>query len=61
MTTATTTIETLLTAISAIVTQSLEWVVEFATVIGEQPLLLMFVVVSFVGLGAGLIKRIIRL
>lgn len=51
----------IITAISALVTAAIGWIGEFVTVIVAQPLLLAFVVVAFVGLGVGLIKRIIRL
>ena len=53
--------ETLMTSVGTIVTQSISWIGDYVGVITEQPLLLAFVVVSFVGLGVGLIKRLIRL
>lgn len=61
MTTTAMTMETLMTSVGTIVTQSISWIGDFVGVITEQPLLLAFVVVSFVGLGVGLIKRLIRL
>lgn len=51
----------ILSDVSLIVTESIGWVGDFVDVITGQPLLLMFVVTSFVGLGVGLIKRLIRL
>ena len=53
--------EGIISVISALVTAGIEWVGDFVTVITANPLLLMFVVTAFVGLGVGLIKRIIRL
>lgn len=61
MTTTAMTMETLMTSVGTIVTQSITWIGDFVGVITDQPLLLAFVVVSFVGLGVGLIKRLIRL
>lgn len=61
MTTTAMTMETLMTSVGTIVTQSISWIGDYVGVITEQPLLLAFVVVSFVGLGVGLIKRLIRL
>lgn len=48
-------------AVSSLVTAAIGWIGQFVTVITSNPLLLAFVVVSFVGLGVGLIRRIIRL
>lgn len=51
----------ILSQVTLFVTESIDWVTAFATVITDEPLLLMFVIVSFVGLGVGLIKRLIRI
>lgn len=51
----------ILSSVGLIVTESIGWIGEFTDVIVAEPLLLMFVVTSFVGLGVGLIKRLIRL
>lgn len=51
----------ILSNVSLIVTESIGWIGEYVEVVTAQPLLLMFVVTSFVGLGVGLIKRLIRL
>lgn len=51
----------ILTAVTSFVTEAIKWVTSFVTVITDTPLLLMFVIVAFVGLGVGLIKRLIRL
>ena len=44
-----------------IVTESLSWVTETVTTITGSPLILTFVLVSFVGLAVGLIQRMIQL
>ena len=51
----------ILSNVTLLVTEAIEWVSAFVECIVAQPLLLMFVVTVFVGLGVGLIKRIIRL
>lgn len=51
----------LLAEVTALVNAAVGWVGQFVTVITGQPLLLMFVIVAFVGLGVGLIKRLIRI
>lgn len=51
----------ILSSVTDFVTAAIGWVTQFTTVITGQPLLLMFVIVAFVGLGVGLIKRLIRL
>lgn len=57
----TVTMQTIMTAVGDIVSSGIEWITDFCTVIVSNPLLLSFVVVAFVGLSIGLIKRIIRL
>ena len=47
--------------IGSIVTGAVSWVGSFVGAITDNPLILMFVIVGFVGLGVGLIKRLIRL
>lgn len=47
--------------VGSIVTGSVTWIGEFVGAITDNPLILMFVIVSFVGLGVGLIKRLIRI
>lgn len=44
-----------------IVTEALSWVGEVASTITSTPIILVFVLVAFVGLGVGLIKRMMRL
>jgi hypothetical protein len=55
------TMASLLSNVTAFVTEAITWVTSFCTCITGQPLLLMFVIVAFVGLGVGLIRRLIRL
>ena len=55
------TMESLMSAVGTLVTNSITWIGEFVTVITSNSLLLAFVITSFVGLGVGLINRLIRL
>lgn len=55
------TVSTLLTDVGSIVTQAITWIGQFHGAIVDNPLILMFVIVAFVGLGVGLIKRLMRL
>lgn len=55
--------ETLLSNIGSVVTSAMSWagdVVTFITAAGHE-LVLLFVITAFVGLGVGLLKRMIRL
>lgn len=56
-----TAMESLITTITSLVTAAVDWVGQYVTAITANPLLLIFVVTAFVGLGVGLISRIIRL
>lgn len=47
--------------VTTIVTAAITWVQSFANAITANPLILMFVIIAFVGLGVGLIRRLIRL
>lgn len=54
---------TILTAIGNVVTSAMTWagsVVTFITGEGNE-LVLLFVIITFVGLGVGMLRRIIRL
>lgn len=51
----------ILTAVTSLVTAAVSWITTFCTTITEQPLLLLFVITSFVGLGVGLIKRLVKI
>ena len=54
-------ISTLLSNVTAFVTSAVSWVGSFVGAITSNPLILMFVIVAFVGLGVGLINRLIKL
>lgn len=47
--------------VTEIVTAAVSWIGQYVGAITSNPLILMFVIVSFVGLGVGLIRRLIRL
>lgn len=54
------TMSTILTDVGSIVTQAATWIGQYVGVITSNPLIEMFVIVSFVGLGVGLLKRLVR-
>lgn len=54
------TVSTIVTNVTTLVTEAVKWVGSFIEVITSNPLLLTFVIVSFVGLGVGLIKRLVK-
>lgn len=56
-----TSMNTIMTSVGTIVTEAIKWVGQFAAAITGNPLLLAFVLVAFVGLGVGLISRMIHL
>ena len=58
---ATVTIATIVGHVTTLVTEAIKWVGSYVGVITSNPLLLMFVIVAFVGLGVGLIKRLVRI
>ena len=58
---ATVTIATIVGNVTTLVTEAIKWVGSYVGVITSNPLLLMFVIVAFVGLGVGLIKRLVRI
>lgn len=47
--------------VTSFVTAAVGWVGSFVDCIVAQPLLEMFVITSFVGLGVGLIQRLVRI
>lgn len=51
----------ILANVTSFVTAAVGWVGSFVDCIVAQPLLEMFVITSFVGLGVGLIQRIVRI
>lgn len=54
------TVSTILSNVTSFVTEGVKWVGSFAGAITSNPLILTFVIVSFVGIGVGLIKRLTR-
>lgn len=61
LTAETITLQTILTSISSFISSAITWIGQFANVIVENPLILAFVIVAFVGLAIGLIQRLIQL
>lgn len=55
------TVAPILNVASEVVTAAIEWVGEYVTLITSQPLLLIGIVLTFVGLGIGLIRRMMKL
>lgn len=53
--------EAIMGSVTTIVEAAISWITSFVGVIVAQPLLLAFVLLSFVGLGVGLIARLLRL
>lgn len=47
--------------VNSLVTAAIGWVGDYVGAVTGNPLILMFVIVAFVGLGVGLIRRLIRL
>lgn len=47
--------------VTSLVTAASGWITSYVGVITGSPLLLMFVITSFVGLGVGLLRRLIRI
>lgn len=59
--TETVTVATIVAAIGDIFTEAISWVTAVGTAITGNPLLLFFVLLSCVGLGVGLFKRLINI
>lgn len=55
------TLTTLISGVTEMVTAAVGWVTSYATEITSQPILLIGVITGFVGMGVGLIKRMIRI
>lgn len=51
----------ILSDVTSFVTAATGWIGDFVDVIVAQPLLEMFFITSFVGLGVGLIQRLVRI
>ena len=54
------TVSTILGNVSSFVSSAVSWVGSFVGAITDNPLVLTFVLVSFVGIGVGLLKRLVR-
>lgn len=54
------TVATILGNVTSFVSSAVSWVGSFVGAITENPLILTFVIVAFVGMGIGLIKRLVR-
>lgn len=52
---------TIISDVSSLVTAAVSWIGNYVGAITSNPLIEMFVIISFVGLGVGLIRRLIRL
>lgn len=57
----TVTIATILTDIGSIVTQALTWAGSVVTFIQANPIIMVFVLIPLVGLGIGMVRRMISL
>lgn len=55
------TLSTILTDIGTIVTQALTWASSVVTFIQANPIVMVFVLIPLVGLGIGMVKRMISL
>ena len=55
------TIASILTSISAVVTQAVTWAGDIVTFVVSNPLIMVFVAIPLVGLGIGMVKRMISL
>ena len=53
--------ESILTAITAILTQALVWVGQVVTVVTEQPLILFFVVLGGIYIGVNMLRRLLHI
>lgn len=59
--TSTPTVSSVLTDIGTVVTQAMTWATNVAEFIVETPIVMIFISVAMVGLGVGLIRRMISL
>ena len=57
----TATVSTILTDVGTVVTQAVSWAGNIVTFIGQNPLVMVFVSLPLVGLGIGMVKRMISL
>lgn len=52
--------ETILTTVTDIVTAAVGWVGQYVTLVTENPIILVYTLLPFVGLGVGLLSRLFR-
>lgn len=57
----TATVSTILSNVTAVVTEAVDWIGSYVGAITSNPLILTFVILSIAGMGVGLIRRLIRL
>lgn len=57
----TATFETLISYVTQLVTAAVGWLGQYSTVVLTNPILLLTVITSLVGLGVGLMKRLMKL
>lgn len=55
-----TTMATILSNIGSVVTSAVSWMSGFVSAIADRPLLLLFMIIPLVGLGVGLLRRLIN-
>lgn len=55
------TLSTILSDVSSVVTQALTWAGSVVTFIQSNPIVMIFVLVPLIGLGIGMVKRMISL
>ena len=51
----------ILSKITEIITEAADWISSFIECILDNPLILIFVIIAFVGLGVGLLSRLMHL
>lgn len=49
----------IITSVGSVVTAAVGWVGQFVTVVEDNPIILLFTVLPLVGLGIGLLKRLL--
>lgn len=54
------TVSSIVSNVTTLVNEAVKWVGSFVGAITSNPLILTFVIVAFVGLGVGLIKRLVK-
>lgn len=55
-----TAIEVILSSVTSVVTSAVSWMSGFVAAIAARPLLLLFMIIPLVGLGVGLLRRLIN-